>query len=503
MSGSSRGPLGIGLGAVALYTGAMATAYFTAAVPKHRAETAWFIYVALVVVVGALSWARDDQESETGPGSTTPAGLLFPLLGALTLLLYLPAFRIGLLSDDFSLIDRATRHDYWSASSSGFFRPVPLLSWAVLLAAFGRFGTVALHALNVFLHAANATLVVRLAERLALPKLAAVLAGVLFVCFPASVEPVAWASGLQDVLLTTAALVFVLGATQGIAPWAIAVSMAALIVALGTKETAIAIPVLALPLVSNWRTPRQLALPIAGLLLAFGYALWRLMALGTQQHQTAWPSRYFAKEMLSRAFGTLGLPFTGAEVHRFAALGIGFGWLFLILSLALVVRAQNRRLLTTSLKAALWIVAAVAPVYTFFYITPELQGSRYLYLAACGWSVLVALLISSSRGARQVVYVGGGAVAVVWACAIRAHLLDWEQAATVRDAVVSSAVKRLTVTSCRPLGFSDLPDSVGGAYVFRNGFIDALAAEGVPPGAAMLADRSGSCVLRWNGREFQ
>ena len=64
----------------------------------------------------------------------------------ITFLLYLPVFSVGLLSDDFVMIARAAQHDYWSSSTSGFFRPVPLLSWSALLATFGRYGILALQA---------------------------------------------------------------------------------------------------------------------------------------------------------------------------------------------------------------------------------------------------------------------------------------------------------------------------------------------------------------------
>jgi hypothetical protein len=45
-----------------------------------------------------------------------------------------------------------------------------------------------------------------------------------------------------------------------------------------------------------------------------------------------------------------------------------------------------------------------------------------------------------------------------------------------------------------------LPDTVRGAYVFRNGFQEALARDA---GLRASDDAAPGCVFEWNGREFR
>ncbi len=115
------------------------------------------------------------------------------------LLLYWPALRIGLLSDDFVLTIRAIHFQYGFANPE-FFRPLPLLAWTALLHAGA--GATGLHLTSVLLHGVVACLTVALAMPFAASRMQAVLAGLLVLAFPASVEPVSWASGVFDVSAT-------------------------------------------------------------------------------------------------------------------------------------------------------------------------------------------------------------------------------------------------------------------------------------------------------------
>ena len=84
-----------------------------------------------------------------------PVVVLFVYLGAAALL-YLSAWRLGWLSDDFGHVTRANQWSFGFVTPS-FFRPLPLFAWAVLFSA--GFGAVSTHALNIVLHATNAWLV--------------------------------------------------------------------------------------------------------------------------------------------------------------------------------------------------------------------------------------------------------------------------------------------------------------------------------------------------------
>src|SRR5205823_551955 len=46
------------------------------------------------------------------------------------------------------------------------------------------------------------------------------------------------------------------------------------------------------------------------------------------------------------------------------------------------------------------MLSSILPVYTFFYVGPDLAGSRYLYFAAAGWACLVADVEGFAIGSR-------------------------------------------------------------------------------------------------------
>src|SRR5690606_14057823 len=84
-----------------------------------------------------------------------------------------------------------------------------------------------------------------LALRLSLERSRAGLAAVLFAAFPASVEAVAWPAAVHDLLVTACALLFVLLARQPRSWPHLAAAVLVLIVGILSKESAVAIPVLA------------------------------------------------------------------------------------------------------------------------------------------------------------------------------------------------------------------------------------------------------------------
>jgi hypothetical protein len=93
---------------------------------------------------------------------------------------------------------------------------------------------------------------------------------------------------------------------------------------------------------------------------------------------------------------------------------------------------------------------------------------------------------------------------LVWSVGVRSHLRDWCEAARVRDQVLASAVNRLHDSPCRVLGFTELPDSVGGAYVFRNGFLVALQGRDDLSRKAVMGEGGGpGCTVRWQAGEFR
>jgi hypothetical protein len=371
--------------------------------------------------------------------------------------LYHGLLGLGFLSDDFTLGFAA--HNQFFGQSWTFFRPLPLLCYK---AAAGH--PAALHLLNVVLHGVNAALVLRLALVFGLAPTEAGVAGLLFLLFPAHLEAVAWCAGIQDVLMATGVLGSILAATVS----STALSMATLIASLFSKETAVAAPVL------MWLANRQRwRVAAAAFAVAGAYAVWRIATIPLIEGYAAPPSLYTLKELLVRPFATLTVPFQGARLIEWPWLGT-----LLVGGIAvLIVRASwawrgSRQQIWMASAFVLWVVVSVAPVYSMFDVSGTLQGSRYVYLPAAGWSMLIAALLMPARSRRDLGL--AAAVCVIGLVGVRMNFGEWMSAARMRDEVLSAAV-RAKAAGCTAIWIRDVPDSVHGAYVFRNGLAEAVA----------------------------
>lgn len=147
-----------------------------------------------------------------------------------------------------------------------------------------------------------------------------------------------------------------------------------------------------------------------------------------------------------------------------------------------------------------WVLIGTAPAITFFFIAPDLQSSRYLYLATIGWAGLLVAMTARGR-VRQVEYITSGFLVVLIASGVfgvRWHLEPWRQAAAARDRFELAAEHDPRVMGCstQAIGIRNPPDSVKGAFVLRNGAVEALRRDlrVAPTTGASDSD----CVFAWN-----
>jgi hypothetical protein len=147
------------------------------------------------------------------------------------------------------------------------------------------------------------------------------------------------------------------------------------------------------------------------------------------------------------------------------------GLVVLVVRAAWLWRGHRPRILFAS-ALGLWVLVSIAPVYSMFDVSGTLQGSRYLYLASVGWSVLLAALLMPGRSRANLVLVA--AICAVGVIGVRLNLVPWSRAAQMRDDVLT-AVDRAKVAGCTAVWIRNVPDSVQGAYIFRNGLPEAIA----------------------------
>ena len=450
-------------------------------------------------MLGRGDRAAGDVES----GTPEPRAAKLLLLGvclAAAALLYEPAFNLGLLSDDFVLRAEGRTGEAFRVRDGRFYRP--LASFLI-----GSWSPWLLHAAVIALHGANAWLVRQLGRAMGAARGTALAAAGLFLTFPAAVEAVGWISGIQDVLFATLALLFVLAwrlrldaLTHG------TLVLVLQVLGLATKETATAFPLLGL---AAWafspRLPTRRAALLAGLsgAAAVVYALWRTGGSGLPEAYAQPLSRYLLKEILVRTFGALAAPWHELLGPVGKTLGIVAGILFPLLLVANTrVWLTHRARLERALRFAALVLVPVAPVYSMLFIAPNLEGSRYVYAAAAGWTLLVAELFATATGSLRSGRWIGITAAVAWmatsAGATRAHLGPWQEAARARDRALRSAQRVVRDAGCQAMVVQAPPDSVDGAYVFRSGLEQALGL----PLAATTPAQTRRCVLSWNGRRF-
>jgi hypothetical protein len=464
-------------------------------VPRYHVETSavLFVVAGLLLLLGS----RGRTERPVAIGSASPPALFtWAAFVSVALALYWPSVGLGLLSDDYLLWEAASA---WSIGpvTPSLFRPLPIFIWGILINAGAP--AAALHLLNITLHGTNAFLTSRLCEGWAPVRTAPFLAGALLIAMPLGSEPVTWASGVFDLSATALVLCFVLiGRLHDGSPTGLqrAAFVGAGILALAAKETAAigSLLVLTDAWIRNNLNRRLLADTSVVFTVAAGFSAARLVgAFGMTAPSV---TKYEIQRALFETFGGLSVPFHADVVHRWPWLAI-LGALAVIVVFGCSVVAATRPLPRILAGAAAWMLISILPVFHFVFVGSDLQGARFLYLAAPAWVSMIAAATASVRGpvARRLSLIAAAGLLVIWAAAARAHLEPWRAAALLRDRVIEAAKANVLMRQCRTIQIDKLPDTVRGAYVFRNGAPEAILDE---TGLRVSGVAEPPCRFVWN-----
>jgi len=475
-------------------------------VPRYQVESSVVAFVVLGVIALAIH-PRNASESgsEVGTEQQRPAMTIAELAGwcAASTALFWPSLTIGFLSDDWALVDRV-RHGAFGLVHTEFFRPLPLLFWSGLLHVDGA---LAVHLLNVLAHGLVAFLTTRLVAPVASSRLASLAAGALVLTFPASVEAVGWASGVFDVTATLLALLAVLisrrysdhpsvpsGATR-------AALIATAVAALLSKETAIVVPVLVAA--DAWalrRLTRRLLVDLVALGVVFvGVGLVRLFFASEMVRQPL--TRYLLQRWLFGTVGGLAVPWHEGVIASSPWIPIAGVTIATILAMMFVATNSRTDPLRPLVASAVWLLAGSLPAVTFFFVAPDLQGSRYLYLPAVGYAVLLVTMTEGIENPtlRRCGAIGLIALVLLSTVGVTAHQRHWQNAARTRDAVLTAARSDERLRVCGTVNLMALPDTTDGAYVFRNGADVAFSETGL----TLSESATPSCVFSWNEDGFR
>jgi len=278
----------------------------------------------------------------------------------------------------------------------------------LLLSALPASGTIdprAVHAASLVLHAASALAAWALLARLVADPLAAAAGALLFAVHPVQVEPVAWATGLKDVLSGFFGLLALLAWVGGRR----ALGTLWLVLALLAKPTAVVVPVMAaildLTILGHgWRTTLRSLAPWLGAALVFGALVIVGQADALSDPQPDWARPLVALDALAFYVRTILVPITlGPDYGRTPDVVVALGWPHAVAlaaaaltTVALVARAR-RPWLTASVGL---FVAGFLPVLgltPFLFQRYSTVADRYCYLAMLGPALATATLLARHR----------------------------------------------------------------------------------------------------------
>lgn len=479
--------------------------------------------------------------------SRPPAGFL---AGGLALAIFIVvvaygrSLSVGFLADDFNILEDLLSLgplSRWASHGQPFLRPFVVWSYLVELRLWG---------LTPWLfHLAN--LVVHLLVGVGVAMVAAQLvarfthwaerdrwqvggaAGLLFLCHPSHVEAVVWVScrgDLQAALFALTCLAchgqwIATGGLQGGRRWWRWVALAALALALGSKEAAVTLPlaILTLEWVARGRGgeaeslkerllgslraagPFLAALPVYIGLRAWVLGTW-IGGYGTEAHVRTDPI-----ELLD----TLFVDFSRSLIPMIAGQQLPEGVVAVILASAAIWMLWRRTgvpgefagrpgVALPGLCLLLFLVTAL-PTLSIRISQNSTSSERLLYLPSAFSLILLAVFLQlavASAGRRWLLL---AMICIPLTLQTALAMEPWREAGRATAAVLETIIEDEGAANTYLLG---VPDSIRGAYVFRVGIGSAMRLAGAKGDKAILVHRvmlpRADCQLetRQQGREW-
>jgi hypothetical protein len=434
----------------------------------------------------AVLYAR----SGTGELVRAPQGLdVLPMVALLisVALAFAAILRTPFLYDDYTHITDASRFTWRSvaeqfgpvAGRGLFFRPVGFLFyWLYYL--WARANPMWWHAGNIALHAICSCLTYALCREVGLSRTASLGGALLFGFSGVSAEAVAWVDA-GFVMVTTSlvllSLIFVCRYAATARPVWLAGALATGACGMLSKETAFCLPFLVASL-ALFRSRREWnrigrAAGFTGVLavVLFVYRWWALRGIGGYVGPVG-----EANILHFNAVRTLDALF----LRQWAVLFFPFNWStsvspmmraalaatpFVLAACAWMARPP-RRLLIGCLA---FIIAAGLPVQHLLLISPDLGGSRTLYLGSVGWALLWAVVLDAMGRPRSLVAAAAGVLLLLQGWMLEHDLEVWRDTAALARSVCVAFGQSIAGASGRVV-VRGLPATRNGAVFLQNGF---------------------------------
>lgn len=359
-------------------------------------------------------------------------------------------------------------------------RPVVVVSYFADLALWGP-RPAGFHATNLALHLAAVFLLLRLAERLSASRFGAMAAALVFGLHPALIEAVHVPAFREDLCFTLFVLLYLLlGRARGAVSW---LSIPALVLALGSKEAAVAAPVLlawtwfCVPDPGRPRTMRAAQLGLGALIAAGFFGLWAGSGAlqGTAIEQTGYSlappaSLLTAPWLWLLALRLLLLPYPlladyvidpvpGLADSRFL-----FGLAAAVLCAALAAMLRRR-----SPRVALgvgWMLIAFLPVSNLVPLYNPF-AERYLYSIAAGFALAVAGMLDALPHPRFRAAVLA-ALCAQYAGLASLRLSDWQDDLTLWSRTLAAEPRSVRARTWIGLEYKRAGEREEAARLFRS-----------------------------------
>ena len=384
--------------------------------------------------------------------------LLALALGALTLVIYRPAWHGGFIWDD----DRYVANNHLLVAPDGLYRiwfsldaPSQYFPLAYTVLRIERslwdLNPTGYHLVNIFFHIANALLVWWILSRLKVP--GAWWAAAIFALHPVQVESVAWISELKNVLMAFLFLLTLSAWIEYVDPrnerhrLFYFLALAFFLLALLAKSTACTLPAALLLILWLKKKPigrRELLEVVPFVILAIGVGLvaiwWEKYHQGTRTLPALQPierllvASHAIWFYLSKLFWPSNLTFIYPQWRIDPASPVAYFWLLLTAAAAGLIFYLRRFLGRSVEVASLFFVTTLGPLlgfimlYTFRF---TFVADHYQYLACIGPIALVSAGVTTIGQSRKNLQWLIGLIAGV--VLIFLGSLTWRQAGMYRD----------------------------------------------------------------------
>lgn len=459
------------------------------------------------------------MENEARPHDAPTVGAVMLLSIAAvggSFLLYGHVLDLSFFSEDFSFVQRAGVGQ--QEGPTGFFRPLLDRSITLCYVLFGD-APGGYRAFNVLVHGMTCAVLMLFTERLPgrRPLLMAIIAGSLFLCYPYHNEVVIWIVGRGASMATLFTLVFLwllLARLPAIHEnWLTSTS---LFIGLLAYESALLMPLLALPVLWMRRTPthRSVALLTSWLGIIGLYFLMRSIWTDVIVNEYGSsmlghrPSTYLTN--IPKVVGRLFLP-PNEDQHvqkiLFSMLIVCFGMIGARFKNAIRADQDTHKQV---IMLILMILVACSLGFIGGVSTRTSESERFLYMPSAFLCVLLALLIHRMLERRHAaislsILLSGSLVG------LHHSTLNWISASRIIRSCIATIPD---APKGHRLLIVDLPGELAGAFMFRNGFHDAMLLAGrdttgmvpvhaLPDNAGSIGDRfvmrSGDTLVHLDG----